>query len=302
VGHDTVHAAEHAQRRVGLAYGFAAYGCWGVLPLYFKAVDAAPPLELLSHRVVWAVLLLLGLCVQGGLMGQLRSALRPGRVLGLLCASTALIGFNWLIYISAIVSGHVLEASLGYYINPLVNILLGVAVFRERLPRPVLWAVLIAAAGVAWLTASVGRPPWISLALAFSFALYGLARKLAPVGAVVGLTVETGLLCPLALAWLLWSAHSGQLVFRSQGMLFDLLLLMAGPLTAIPLLFFTGAARRLPLTTIGFLQYVSPTLQFLMAALLFGEPFTRAHGVAFACIWVALALVALHAARRARSL
>ncbi len=290
--------AQTVERRLGLVYGFAAYGCWGVLPLYFKAVDAAPPLELLCHRVVWAVILLLGLCARLGLKHALRSALRPGRTLGLLCASTALIAFNWLIYINAVVSGDVLEASLGYYINPLVNILLGVVVFRERLPRQVLVAVAIAAGGVAWLTLSVGRPPWLALALAFSFALYGLARKLAPVGAVVGLTVETGLLSPLALGWLWWSAAQGQLVFRTRGLELDLLLLLAGPVTAIPLLFFTGAARRLPLTTIGFLQYLSPTIQFLMAVTLFGEPFTRARGVAFACIWIALAIVA----RRARSL
>ncbi len=287
-----------AERRLGLAYGLAAYGSWGVLPLYFKAVAAAPPLELLSHRVVWAQLLLLGLCARQGLLPELREALRPGRTLLRLAASTVLIAINWLLYIWAVTGGHVLEASLGYYINPLFSILLGVAVLRERLARPVLLAALVAAAGVAWLTYQLGQPPWLALSLAVSFGLYGLLRKLVPVGALVGLTVETTLLLPFALAYFAWAAGTGRMVFRTQGPALDVALLFAGLVTAVPLLFFTGAARRLPLMTIGFLQYLSPSIQFLMAIALFGEPFSHARGVAFACIWIALAIVAVHSARR----
>lgn len=290
-----------AERRVGLAYGFAAYGSWGVLPLYFKAVAAAPPLELLAHRVVWAQLLLLALCVRQGLLPELRAALRPGPVLARLGASTALIAVNWLLYIYAVTGGHVLEASLGYYINPLFSILLGVVVLRERLSRPVLLAVAIAGAGVAWLTWSVGRAPWLALSLAVTFGLYALMRKLVPVGALVGLTVETGLLFPFALAYFAWAAEAGRMVFRAQGAALDVLLFLAGLVTAVPMLFFTGAARRLPLTTIGFLQYISPTIQFLLAVALFGEPFSRARGVAFVCIWIALGIVGAHAFRRTRS-
>ncbi len=293
-------AAKSAERRLGLAYGFAAYGSWGVLPLYFKAVQAAPTLELLSHRVVWAQLLLLGLTLRAGLGPELRAALVPGRTLLLVLIGTVLIAFNWLMYIWAVTGGRVMEASLGYYINPLVNILLGVVVLGERLARPVQWAVLIAGGGVAWLTLQAGEPPWLSLALAVSFALYGLVRKLLPLGALVGLTLETGLLLPFAIAYLAWATDAGRLVFRTHGIGFDLLLLLAGPVTAVPLLFFTGAARRLPLTTLGFLQYLSPSIQFLLALTVFGERFTAARGVAFACIWVALALVALHGARRGR--
>lgn len=153
---------------------------------------------------------------------------------------------------------------------------------------------------MAWLTWALGQPPWLALSLAVSFGLYGLIRKLVPVGAVVGLTVETGLLLPFALAYFAWAAGAGRMVFRSQGVALDVLLFLAGAVTAVPLLFFTGAARRLPLTTIGFLQYLSPTIQFLMAVALFGEPFSRDRGVAFACIWVALLIVAVHGARRTR--
>jgi chloramphenicol-sensitive protein RarD len=294
---DKVSAGE---RRLGLAYGLAAYGSWGVLPLYFKAVAAAPALELLAHRVVWAQLLLLALCVRQGLLPELRAALRPGPTLLRLAASTALIAVNWLLYIWAVTGGHVLEASLGYYINPLFSILLGVAVLRERLARPVLLATLVAGAGVSYLTYQLGHPPWLSLSLAISFGLYGLLRKLVPIGALVGLTVETGLLLPFAFAYFAWAARAGRMVFGTHGPGLDVLLFLAGLVTAVPLLFFTGAARRLPLTTIGFLQYLSPTIQFLMAVTLFKEPFSHARGVAFACIWVALAIVAVHGARRAR--
>jgi chloramphenicol-sensitive protein RarD len=191
-----------------------------------------------------------------------------------------------------------LESSLGYYINPLVNVLLGVLFLRERLPPLVRVAVAIAAAGVLWLGVSVGRAPWISLTVALSFGFYGLLRKVAPVGALIGLTVETLLLLPFVAGYLIVMVGTGRATFLSGNHTLDTLLVMAGPVTAIPLLLFAAAARRLPLSTMGFLQYLSPTLQFLLAVVVYGESFDRAKLAAFACIWAALALFAFHSVRR----
>jgi chloramphenicol-sensitive protein RarD len=215
-----------------------------------------------------------------------------------MAASTVLIAVNWLVYIYAVVQGRMLEGSLGYYINPLVNVLLGVVVLGERLERPVQVAVAIAFTGVLWLTVRVGAPPWIALALAASFGLYGLMRKLAPVGALAGLIVETTLLLPLAGGYLAWAVASGRAAFLAGQPTLDLLLLLAGPVTAFPLLCFAAAARRLSLSTLGFVQYLSPTLQFLLAVFLYAEPFDRARAVAFAFIWTALAVFAVHSVRR----
>ena len=289
------------ERVLGLLFGLGAYSCWGFLPIYFKKVAAAPAVELLAHRVVWALLLLLGLAWQQGLGGELRRALRPGRTLWLLTASTALIAVNWLVYIWAVVNGRILEGSLGYFINPLVNVLLGTLVLEERLERAVLAAVLVAAAGVAWLTFQVGQPPWVALTLAVSFGLYGLLRKLVGVGAVAGLAVETALLSPLAVGYLLWAGATGRSSFLAGDLRHDLLLLLAGPFTSVPLLLFTGAARRLPLSTLGFLQYLSPSLQLLVGVFLYGEPFPPARAVGFALIWAALAVFAVHTLRRGRA-
>lgn len=282
----------------GIAYGVAAYGLWGFMPIYLKAVREAPVLEVLSHRIVWALVLLLLLAWRRGELAELRALLRPGRTLAILAASTAAIAVNWLIYIFAVANGRLLEASLGYYINPLVNVLLGVVVLGERLERAVQVAVILASAGVLWLAAGAGRPPWISLALAVSFGLYGLFRKLAPVRPVVGLAAETGLLLPLAGGYLAWSVASGRAAFLAGPPSLDLLLLLAGPVTALPLLCFAAAARRLSLTTLGFLQYLSPTVQFLLAVAAYHEPFDRARAVTFGFIWAALAVFALHSLRR----
>lgn len=289
------HAAVRAR---GLAYGVAAYGLWGFMPLYIKAVKAAPALEVLAHRVLWAFVLLLALCWRQGEMATLRGAFRHRRTFVVLAASAALIGANWLVYIWSVVTGRILESSLGYYMNPLVNVLLGVLVLGERLARPVKVAVAFAAAGVLWLGVQAGHLPWISLTLATTFGLYGLMRKLAPLGALVGLTVETALLLPLAAGFLGWRLASGRSAFLAGDVRLDALLVLAGPVTAIPLLFFAGAARRLPLTTLGFLQYLSPTVQFLLAVLLYREPFGRARAVAFVLIWTALTIFAVHSARR----
>jgi chloramphenicol-sensitive protein RarD len=286
------------ERRTGLAYGLAAYGAWGVFPIYLKAVRTVPILEVLCHRVVWALAILL---VLTGVRGELRAvadALRHRRALLVLSGSTVFIALNWLVYIYSVTHDRILESSLGYYINPLISVLLGVVLLRERLEPLMKAAALLAAAGVVWLAIGLGQLPWISLVLAFSFGLYGLLRKIAPVGALIGLTVETLLLAPLAAGYLVWAEARGRATFLSGRWGIDVLLLLAGPVTAIPLLCFAAAARRLPLSTIGFMQYISPTLQFLLAVTVYGEPFDRARAGAFACIWVAVALFGFDSVRR----
>jgi chloramphenicol-sensitive protein RarD len=286
------------ERSVGLAYAFATYGFWGLFPLYLKSVARTPYLELLGHRITWAALFMAVLVALQGHRGQVLAALRSRRTLTVLGASTVLIAVNWLTYIVAVNSGRMLESSFGYYINPLVNVALGVLLLRERLAPAVWAAVAIAGAGVLWLGLHLGHPPWISLVLAFSFAFYGLLRKIAPVGPLIGLTVETLLLLPLAGGYLAYLVANKKAQFLSGDRGLDLLLLLAGPLTAIPLLWFAAAARRLPLSTIGFVQYLSPTLQFLLAVAVYKEAFDSAKAVAFACIWTALALFAWHSLRR----
>jgi chloramphenicol-sensitive protein RarD len=287
-----------SQRTLGLTYGFAAYGFWGFFPIYLKATAQAPVVEVLCHRVLWALLLLLALAWQQGQLSDIAAVFEQRRVLAVLGASTVMIAINWLVYIFSVVHNRMLESSLGYYINPLVNVLLGVLFLREKLPPLVRLAVAIAAAGVLWLGVYVGRAPWISLSVAFSFGFYGLLRKVAPVGALIGLTVETLLLLPFVATYLIARMVSGRATFLSGNHALDVLLVMAGPVTAIPLLLFAAAARRLPLSTLGFLQYLSPTLQFLLAVVVYGEAFDRAKLGAFACIWTALALFAFHSVRR----
>jgi chloramphenicol-sensitive protein RarD len=267
------------------------------MPAYIKVVRAAPVVEVLCHRVVWALAFLAVICWRQGQLGALRSALRSGRAVAILGASTTLLAVNWLVYIWAVVNGRVLEGSLGYYINPLVNVLLGVVFLGERLARPVQIAVGIAAAGVLWLALQLGEFPWIPLVLATSFGLYGLMRKLAPVGALAGLTVETTLLAPLTGGYLVWALAGGRAAFLAGDPSLDAWLLLGGPVTAIPLLCFAAAARRLSLTTLGFLQYLSPTLQFLLAVFVYGESFDRTRAVAFVFIWTAVAVFAAHSAR-----
>jgi chloramphenicol-sensitive protein RarD len=286
------------ERTLGLVYGFAAYACWGFFPIYLKATAPAPVVEVLCHRILWAFVMLVALTWHQGQLSEVAAALKQRRVLAILGASTVMIAINWLVYIFSVVQNRMLESSLGYYINPLVNVLLGVVFLRERLPPLVRLAVAIAAAGVLWLGVTVGRAPWISLTVAFSFGIYGLLRKVAPVGALTGLTVETMLLLPFAAAYLIVTLATGRATFLSGNHALDVLLVMAGPVTAIPLLMFAAAARRLPLSTLGFLQYLSPTLQFLLAVVVYGEVFDRAKLGAFACIWTALALFAFHSVRR----
>jgi chloramphenicol-sensitive protein RarD len=292
--------SDDASWRRGLLYGVAANGSWGFMPVYIKAVRSVPILEVLSHRVFWAFLLLLALCWRQGELATLRAALKTPRTLALLCGSTTAIAVNWLAYIWAVVHGHVLESSLGYFINPLVNVLFGVAILGERLDRPVRIAVAVAGLGVLWMVVRGGHVPWIALTLATSFGLYGLLRKLAPVGGLAGLTIETGLLSPLAGGFIGWAIANGRSGFLAGDAKTDVLLLLAGPITAVPLLFFAGAARRLPLSTLGFLQYLSPSLQFLLAVFLYRESLDSARLVAFGFIWTALVIFGIYTARHTR--
>ncbi|QPF72992.1 EamA family transporter RarD [Roseateles sp. DAIF2] len=274
----------------GIAYAALAYLCWGLFPLYFKQLSEVPALEVVAHRTLWSlafVALLLTLLRRWTWAGPV---LRQPRVLGLFLLSAALLVANSLSYVWAVQHGHVLEASLGYFINPLINVALGFAFLRER-PRPVQWlAVALAGFGVLWLTLQTGSLPWIALVLALSFGFYGLVRKIAPLGAMEGLALETLLIAPLAAAALgLWTVQ-GHSAF-AQGDTRQLAwLLMAGPLTAVPLLLFAAGARRIPLTTLGLVQYISPSMQFFLGVWLFKEPLAPARLVAFACIWAALAI------------
>jgi chloramphenicol-sensitive protein RarD len=278
-----------ARTKAGLLMGLGAYALWGVLPLYFKALAHVRATEIVAHRILWSLIFLGALATLWRKWPLIRAALGNRRVALTLMLTAILIGINWLVYIYAVVSGHVLEGSLGYYLNPLVNVLLGVFLLKEKLSLLQKAAVFLAGAGVAILAFGAGGAIWISLTLAASFAVYGFLRKVAPVESLEGLSIETLFLAPLALGWVLWLGQAGDSAFLDSR-LTDLLLILGGALTAIPLLLFTAAAKRLPYSTLGFLQYVAPSIQFLLAVLVFGEPLTRAHLVCFAAIWIALAI------------
>ena len=294
-------AEDHRRFRAGLLLGLGAYLAWGVMPLYFKAIARVDAVEIVAHRIVWSLVFLAVLASLWRRWAAIRAAVTTGRVMLTLVLTALLIGANWLLFIYAVVSGHVLEASLGYYLNPLVNVLLGVVVLKERLTRVQMLAAFLAGAGVAVLAAGAGSGLWISLSLAATFALYGFLRKVAPVDSLEGLSVETALLAPLAAGWLVWLQSSGELGFGRFGLTIDLLLVLGGAVTAIPLLLFTAAARRLPYSTLGFLQYIAPSLQFLLAVLAFDEPLTLAHIVCFGAIWTALAVFSFEGFRTARA-
>ncbi len=274
----------------GIGYALGAFVLWGLMPLYFRQLAAVPALEVVLHRSVWSLLFVLGLLAALRRFGWLRELAAQPRRLGLFLLSALLLSGNWLVYVYAVQSGQVVQASLGYFINPIVNVLLGVLVLHERL-RPLQWAaVVLAGLGVLWLTVLAGQPPWIALLLAISFGLYGLMRKTATLGSLEGLALETMLLAPLVLPLLAWWTLRGGGAMGRGDLGLDLWLLLAGPLTALPLLLFTAGARRLPLATIGLLQYISPTIQLGLGVWLFGEPFGGARLAGFVLIWAALAL------------
>lgn len=285
--------------RTGLLYAALAYAMWGLFPLYFQHVRSVGALEIVLHRSVWslAFLLLLLLLLRRG--GAVLAALRVPRQLALFGASALLLSANWLLYVWAVNHGRVIDASLGYFINPLVSVLLGVLVLRERLRRLQWMAIGVAAAGVLWLALRSGTLPWVGLAIAFSFGLYGLLRKTAPLGALEGLALETLLLAPIALPLLAaWTLQGTSALATAPASLIGWLL-VAGPLTAIPLLLFAAGARRIPLATLGLLQYIAPTLQLMLGIWWFGEPFDTPRLVGFGLIWAALALYSAEGAWRA---
>jgi chloramphenicol-sensitive protein RarD len=288
------------EMRRGFALGVAAYGLWGVLPIYFKAIAEVAAIDIVAHRVLWSLpFLALLLFVTRG-WGEVAQAIRRRRTLLLLLGTSVLIATNWLLYVYAVTSGHILAGSLGYYLNPLVNVLLGRFILKERLSWLQWAAIAIAAAGILALIGGALDQLWISLTLAITFATYGLLRKIAPVDAVAGLTIETALLVPLAIGWLAWRLAGGEPSLGTNGTETGLLLL-AGVVSTIPLLLFTAAARRLPYSTLGMLQFIAPTLQFLIAVWLYGEPFGSAHAIAFGAIWTALALYVVALIRTPRA-
>ena len=281
--------AAASRARAGLFYGLAAYGLWGIMPIYFKWLKAVPSIDIVAHRIVWSLVALAILATVAGAWDQVRAAIRHRRTLAFLFVTALLIGTNWLLYVYAINSGHILAGSLGYYLNPLANILLGRFILKEHLTKQQWAAVAIAAVGIAVLAAGALGTLWISLTLCFTFATYGLLRKIIHVESLAGLTIETALLFPIALGWLLMGGAAGRPMFGAGGSE-TILLVATGIVSTVPLLCFTAAARRLAYSTVGMLQFIAPTLQFLLAVAIYDEPFTRAHAIAFGCIWTALAL------------
>jgi len=291
---------ETSPTRTGVLAATAAYLTWGLAPVYWKLLQTVPAVELLAHRIVWSFVLVVGWLGISRRLPDLAAAWAHPGTRARLLATTVLIAVNWGLFIWAVNSGHILQASLGYYINPLVSVVLGLVVLGERLSRGQGLAVALAALGVAVLALSVGSLPWVSLALAGSFGLYGLLRKTVRADAVLGLAFETSLLAPFALALLVTAALDGRGAFGRVSATTDGLLAFTGVLTAIPLLLFTAGARRLPLNLLGLLQYLTPTCHFALAVVVYHEPFSTAHAVTFGLIWTALALYTADARRRMR--
>lgn len=284
----------------GVLYGAAAYLMWGFFPIYFKALQMVPSLQIMMHRVVWSFLFVMLLVLLRKEWPRFRESLRKPRILLTYTLTAILLAANWLIYIYGVNSGQVVETSLGYFINPLVNVALGVIILRERL-RLLQWIPIgLATFGVIYLTLQYGSPPWIALALAFTFGMYGLIKKIAPLGALHGLSLETGIIFLPALLYLLFADSRGFGAFGHFGWNVTLLLALVGVVTAIPLLFFGMAARSIPLSLLGILQYIAPTVQFLLGIFLFQEPFPIALLIGFAIIWLALIIFTLEGAHERR--
>jgi chloramphenicol-sensitive protein RarD len=284
----------------GLAAAVVAFTIWGLFPVYLHALRAVPALQVIAHRVAWSCLLLLGWMLLRGELGCLSAILVRPALLARLALTALLISCNWLVYVWSVSHDHIVDTSLGYYINPLVNVLLGVIVLRERL-NPAQWvAVALAALAVLYLALHVGRPPWIAGTLAISFSLYGLVRKVISVDALPGLATETLLLTPLAVAYLVWCRWAGSGAFITAGPAITTLLIASGLVTAIPLFLFAYAARALPYSTVGVLQYITPSLQLVIGVALYHESFGPARAGGFALIWVALLIYAADGLKRAR--
>lgn len=276
--------------RLGLIQALLAALAWGVMPIYFKFLQSVPALEIVAHRVIWSVPLLFIIIWLRRSLPNLKAAIFDHRNRSFLIFSALFVAANWLIYVWAVQNDHILAASLGYFISPLLNVVLGTIFFKERLSRNQWIAVAIATIGVAVLAVSAWQTLWISLALAGSWALYGVIRKMTTVGPMVGLTFETGLLMPIALAYVFWLVASGQGTGFGQSLTIELLLVGAAIMTAIPLLLFASAVTKISLTSIGLLQYLAPTIQFFIGVFLYREPVTAAHIICFGLIWISLAI------------
>jgi len=276
-----------SERRAGLIQGVLAYGLWGVVPIYWKFLTHVNAVELIAHRALWGLVTFVAIAALAGQWTALRTALRDWRLVGTMAASSALLALNWGVFVAATIHGYLLEASLGYFINPLISVALGTLVLRERMRRLQWLAIACAAVGVGLLTWRAGRVPWVSLVLAITFGLYGLVRKTARVDAMVGSAIETIVLAPIALVYII--VIGGGAAVTGDMKTFALLA-GTGVITAVPLVLFTSAARRLPLSTVGFLQYLAPTGQFLLAVLAFGEPLAHDRLIAFVFIWTGLAV------------
>jgi chloramphenicol-sensitive protein RarD len=283
-------AAPQVPDRNGFLAAFFSFVLWGILPAFWKALDSVPSLEVLCHRIVWSFILLCPFVLFSGRLAGLANILHTPRYLFGLAASGLVLTFNWFLYIWAVTSNMILETSLGYYINPLVNILFGLVFFREKISRLGWIAIGIAVVGVSWQVLRLGHLPLVPLGLAFSFGIYGLLRKILQVEAMPGLFVETFVVLPLALGYLLWQgAHGNSVLFRGD-LGIDALLVGAGLVTTVPLLLFAYGARRIRMTSLGIIQYVSPTCTFLLGAFVYHEHINADGLITFACIWAALAL------------
>lgn len=283
--------------RKGILYAAACYSAWGLFPIYFKALHSIPSLEILLHRMVWALVFLLLVLAARRQWNWIRNVVRQPKLLAGFAASALLLSANWFLYIWAINNDRIVDASLGYFMTPLVNVFLGFILLKERL-RSVQWfAIACAGLGVLWLGWQTGHPPWIALVLATTFGMYGLLRKTAALGALEGLSLETMLLFPFALAYLIYLALHGQSAFLQTTTATQFLLLAAGPITAIPLLMFAAAARRIPLATLGLMQYISPTIQLFIGIWLYNEQFSHDRMLGFLGIWAGLLVYSIDSLR-----
>ena len=283
----------HADDPAGIACAVLSYGLWGIAPLYWRLLDGVPPFEVTIHRITWCALFVMLVAFFRGRMAQILAIVRTPRLLATLALTGCLISLNWTIYIYCVASRQLVEASLGYYINPLISIALGVLLFGEHMSRLRLVAVLLASLAVAVKAVSLGHFPWIAPVLAVSFGFYGYFRKLAPVDALDGLLIESWVILPFSAGLLIYWYVAGTAAFPSPNWTRDTLLIAAGPITAIPLALFAAGARRIRLSTLGFLQYFSPSITLVLAIFGFGESFTRLDMLAFGCVWAGLVLVAL---------
>lgn len=291
---------EQRQTRQGVLFAIAAYGIWGLAPIYFKTIAHVPAFEVLTHRIIWAFFLVLLLIIATGRMQRVIAAFSSPALLGRLAIAACLIGFNWWLFIWSVANDHILDASLGYYINPLFNVALGMFFFAERLRRLQWVAVSLALLGVIIQLIAFGSVPWIALALASSFATYGAIRKKLPFDSLTGLWLEILLLLPFMLGWFVLYANSPTSNWFENSVSLNTLLIMAGVITTVPLLCFTSAARRIRYSTLGFFQYIAPSLMFVLAVGVYGEALTTDKLISFISIWAALAVYSFDALRNHR--